>query len=59
MENPPFWYWDVVMRELYRPDRGGADEKNMGGAIAYMEGHGMLTNQQRLSRLLGGGTSGV
>lgn len=52
LEIAPFWYWDVVMRELYRPDRGMTDEE-IRAAIAYMEGHGMLINQQRLSSLLG------
>jgi hypothetical protein len=50
--DAPFWYWDVVMRELYRPD-WGVSEEEIKAAIAYMKGHGMLINQQRLSRLLG------
>jgi len=52
MEDAPYWYWDVVMRELYRPDRVVSEEE-IKAAIAYMEGHSMPVNQQRLSRLLG------
>lgn len=52
IEHAPFWYWDVVMRELYRPDRIVAEEE-IRAAIVYMRGRGMLVNQQRLSRLLG------
>lgn len=51
-EDAPFWYWDVVMRELYRPDRGMTEEE-IRSAIAYMERRNIPTNQQRLSRLLG------
>lgn len=50
--DAPFWYWDVVIWELYRPDRVVSEEE-IRAAIAYMEGHGMQVNQQRLSRLLG------
>lgn len=52
LEAAPFWYWDVVMRELYRPDILVAEEE-IKAAIAYMGSHGMPVNQQRLSRLLG------
>lgn len=50
--DAPFWYWDVVMREMYRPDRVVSEEE-IRAAIKYMKKHGMLINQQRLSRLLG------
>lgn len=52
MSDAPFWYWDVVMKKLYRPDRGMTNEE-IRAAIAYMERHDMPVNQQRLSRLLG------
>jgi hypothetical protein len=50
--DAPFWYWNVVIRELYRPDRVVSKEE-IKAAIAYMEEYGMPVNQQRLSRLLG------
>ncbi|MGB4598634.1 MAG: TniQ family protein [Trichlorobacter sp.] len=52
VEDAPFWYWDVVIRELYRPDRVVSEEE-IKAAIAYMEGHGMPVNERSLSRLLG------
>lgn len=52
LEVAPFWYWDVVMRELYRPDRGVA-EGEIRAAISYMGMNGLVINEQKLSRLLG------
>ena len=52
MDDAPFWYWDVVMRELYRPDRVVSEEE-IKAAIAYRERHGMPVNERSLSRLLG------
>jgi hypothetical protein len=52
LEVAPFWYWNIVARELYQPERRIADEE-IRAAIAYMERRGMLVNQQGLSKLLG------
>ncbi|SHJ18357.1 TniQ protein [Malonomonas rubra DSM 5091] len=48
----PFWYWKVVVENLYRPDRVVTDEE-ICAALRYMECEGMAVSELALSRLLG------
>lgn len=48
----PFWYWKVVVANLYRPDRVVTDEE-IREAIGCMEREGVVVSEASLSRLLG------
>lgn len=53
MENKvPFWYREVVIRTLYRPDRT-VSEDEIRAAIRYMQSKDMIISELTLSRLLG------
>jgi hypothetical protein len=54
MKPAPFWYWQVVIERLYRPDRFVA-EMEIREALKYMERRGIIYTEKALSRLLGVG----
>lgn len=52
MNPAPFWYWKVVIEQLYRPDRF-VTETEIREALWYMDRREMVYSEKALSRLLG------
>jgi len=52
LKQAPFWYWEVVVRLLYHPDRV-VSENEFREAIKYMESQGVTILEGTLSNWLG------
>lgn len=52
MNNPPFWYWHIVIENLYHPDTVVTVEE-IRGAVRFMVKRGMSLSESSLSEMLG------
>lgn len=52
MDQPPYWYWKVVIENLYHPDRKVTKEEILEATI-YMERNEMPVSEASLSKILG------
>jgi len=52
LEQPPFWYWNVVHEQLYEPDYSPS-EREIEAVTEHIRGLGKIPRERTISRLLG------